>query len=162
MTTPITLYSVNSWLAYKINQNYYKQMHYVWCCPFFNTKSLSSYDFSTARSSIPSEIYTELLRDVNSKDSHSAKIKDNRLGLLNGVVAKFEQGIINKKIKEELKIMISEAPTDYFFPLVYVIPYAKVSSIVESVLVKDRASFLSQEVRIRELPRKKFDVIDFQ
>ncbi len=33
---PLVLYSANTLLAYKINETFYKGLHYVWCNPVFD------------------------------------------------------------------------------------------------------------------------------
>ncbi len=40
MSAPLILYSTNTWLAYKIAERFYGDMHYVWCAPFFDSESL--------------------------------------------------------------------------------------------------------------------------
>lgn len=161
METPKVLYSVNTLLAYNINQNFYNQLHYVWCCPYFNWKAASQYDFRIPRSSTPSEIYADLLKEVRSNDRHSFKVKENRIGLLKGVVEKHKQGVISDEQKGFIETMISEASGIDFTPLIYVIPFQKAKKLLENVPVRERASVLSNELRIRELPRHYFDIMDF-
>lgn len=161
MENPVIIYSVNTKLAFFINTNYYNHTHYVWCSPFFNPKTDNNI-FPPPRSSTPCEIYSELVKDVKSNDEHSAKIKSNRLGLLEGVVANFEKGIIDEDTKEELKLLISEAPISAFEPLIYVIPFSDVKSLVEKIPLSARASKYSSEIKIPVLSRSKFDIIYFK
>lgn len=161
MDDTIILYSVNTMLAYNINQRFYKQKHYVWCCPFFNSKSKGYYDANVPRSSLPAEIYMELLKDIRSNDGHSTKIKENRIGLLKGAVTKFKQGVISSDTKDIILSMIKKASVIDFTPLIYVIPFSKTKKLIEEVPIEDKASVLSPELRIKELPRNLFDIMDF-
>lgn len=161
MNSNNVLYSVNTLLAYNINQEHYKELHYVWCCPYFSAKSRSHFEANVPRSSTPSAIYEELFEDVKTRDKHSAKIKENRIGLLKGAVAKFNQGVIDEKTKDRIIAMVNHAEIGDFLPLIYVIPFSKVESIIEDVPIEEKASVLSPEVKITELPRDCFDIMEF-
>jgi hypothetical protein len=161
MKDRILLYSINTLLAYRINQKFYHGLHYVWCCPYFNTKSANPYDLNVARSSLPAEIYSEILKDIKGNDLHSEKIKQNKVGLLNGSVEKFKQGVISDDEKTLIQGIVSKAELSDFTPLIYVTPVELVKNLVEPVELSERASLFSPEIKIKELPRQLFDIIDF-
>lgn len=148
------LYSINAWLAYKISETYFGNIHYVWCSPFFNAK------FINPPSSNPLEIYNNLKRDVEGKDHHSSKIEQIRAGIIKGASAKRNNGIITKEQEQEIIDIVNAAEIGDFRPLIYVIPVSKVESIVKPVSVKFRADKFSQEYIIEELHKNLFDVID--
>ena len=111
MKTPILLYSVNTWLAFCINENFYNQLHYVCCAPYFSSRDEQgaiSGGVLPPRSSLPSEIYRELFLDVQSNDKDSAKIKANRLGLVNGAVEKYREGVLTEEQRDEIMIWLTK------------------------------------------------------
>ena len=111
--------------------------------------------------SCPLEIYKHLHEEVSRGDKHSLKIKENKIGILRGAEIKQSQGVINEDQKAEIAAIIDVAETIDFRPLVYVVPYDKVSRLVRGVAVSDRAHPLSEEYIIENLPRATFDVIEF-
>ena len=153
MKTPKYLYSVNTFLAYKINEQYYKGTHYVWCAPRFDCNE-------NPPSSNPKEIVKSLKRDIELRDGHSAKIEQNRLGLLQGVKVKYQQGIIDDCQQDALNYIISKAEISYFKPLIYIISYEKVKDKLIYVNPHDKASLFSEEYKIENLLSEEFDVID--
>lgn len=156
---PLFLYSTNTWLAYRISEQYYYGLHYVWCTPFFDPNSISKLNYSVPPSSSPYELYQVFQNDVKYRDFHSDKIEKNRLGLLRGVEEKLKLGVIDKNIAEEIKSTISIAESGEFSPLIYIIPFSYVKNILKKVQVNKRAHPLSVEFIIEELPRDFFDVI---
>ena len=162
MPVPLVLYSANTWLAYKIAERFYGDIHYAWCAPFFDPESVPSYQNTNPPSSSPSKICRELFEAVISGDRHSAKVEENKYGILKGAKEKKKAGIItNREAKDIIKI-VGHAETFDFRPLVYVIPYHLVAKIVEEVPVEKRAHPLSLEYVIEELSRKFFDVIEWK
>ena len=149
------LYSVNSYLAYKINEAYYGGAHYVWCAPRYNCTG-------NPNSSNPCRILKDYHSSICSMDKHSSIVAQNRIGLLNGVEAKFLEGVISDETREELIYIINEADLPLFRPLLYVINKELVSTKNEQVGVRDRASFFSEEVLIRKLLSNEFDIIDIE
>ncbi len=157
----IVLYSTNSWLAYVIAERYYGGNHYVWCTPHFDPSSVPSIEYTVPPSSSPVEIYRNLGEDVRRVDHHSSRIAANKAGLLTGIHAKKEAGDITDDQANDIASIVDAAETRHFRPLVYVIPSALVSGRVEDVPIDQRANPLSVEYIIRRLPRRCFDVIDF-
>ena len=150
------LYSVNTLLAYNINQYYYHGLHYVWCAARFD-------DDVNPPSSNPIEIYHSLNNDVIRGDRHSTKIEQNRIGLLKGVDAKCRASIIDEQTKDDLHHIIHNAEIAYFKPLLYVIDRRAIAeNQIIKAPVKKTASLFSQEYIIEELTTEQFDVIKFR
>lgn len=124
MSSGLFLYSVNTWLSYKISQTYYENKHYVWCAPSFNPKG-------NPPSSNPAELYNGLKKDIDGKDYHSSKIDQNRVGLLRGAEFKKAAGVINELQEKDIKSIVKAAEIEDFRPLIYVISLNSVSLILE-------------------------------
>ena len=71
-------------------------------------------------------------------------------------------GIITKNEKKEILAIVSKAVVRDFRPLLYVIPYGPVASMLKKVAVAHRAHPLSVEYIIERLPRTMFDVIQLE
>jgi hypothetical protein len=153
-------YSCSTWLSYEICQHYYAQRHYAWCAPFFDADSVLSVPNSIPPSSNPRAIYWRLKRDVDARDLHSAKIADVRNGIVKGAAVKRFAGIINRSQYLEIKRIAKSAQLADFSPLMFVIPLEPVANRVRLVDVRERASLLSEEYIIRDLPRRLFDAIE--
>ena len=160
MITPVVLYSTNTWLAYIISQEYYNGVHYVWCTPYFDPRSQTSLDVAVPPTSSPYEIYHSLHEEVVRGDRHSAKIRDNKAGILRGATAKREAGVITEQQESEIVSIVEQAQLTDYKPLLYVIPYAPVAGLIREVPISKRAHPLSKEYIIEQLPRKYFDPIE--
>lgn len=158
---PILLYSTNTWLAYQIAERFYHREHYIWCVPYFDPRSLSVYHITIPPSSSPAEIYRDLYEVVRRGDRHSAKISENKAGILRGAEFKRVSGIITEDEERDIASIVELAETRDFKPLLYIIPYNLVSDLIKEVSVEDRAHPLSVEYIIECLPRRFFDVIEF-
>lgn len=156
----LLLYSTNTWLAYKIAQKYYNAEHYVWCTPYFDPRRSGDHDSDVPPTSSPIELYRSLDEEVTRRDRHSDKIKGNRAGILRGASSKKRAGVINDKQEQEIVSIVELAETSDFHPLMYVIPYCKVSGLLREPPPEDKAHPLSAEYIIDCLPRSCFDIID--
>ena len=162
MADPLLLYSINSWLAYIIAERYYRSEHYVWCSPFFNSRTISSIDATTPPTSNPYEIYCNLLDEVSNGDRHSAKIKENKVGILKGASFKKQAGVITEGQERDIVSIVDLAETRDFKPLLYLIPFHLTSGSLKEVPISERAHPLSIEYVIESLPRTHFEVIEFR
>jgi len=83
---PLILYSVNTYLAYAINERYYDRVHYVWCSEVFDARSHNAFGryANIPPTSNPRDIYRNLYEEVKRGDRHSAKIEANRQGIKQG------------------------------------------------------------------------------
>ena len=160
---PIVMYSTNTWLAYRIAQEYYKGVHYVWCAPYFSSNSVSEYDRTNPPSSTPSTIYDRLYQEACSRDRHSRyNIEANKAGLRKGAEEKAKAKLITDQQRLEILAIIAGAERIHFKPLLYVIPYSSVTNLVKKADIEERADVLSQEFIIENLPRSAFDYIDYK
>jgi hypothetical protein len=162
MSDPLILYSCATWLAYIINQRYYDGMHYVWCTPFFDPSSPFCIDAAVPPTSSPREIYNNLFEEVSRRDKHSAKIAQNRVGILRGADVKLKHGVITASQRDDIAAIVESAELLDFKPLLLAIPYAQAASQAVKVPIKDRAHPLSEEFIIENLSRSKFDVFELR
>jgi len=149
------LYSIGTHLSYKIAKRYYKNIHYVWCTTEFNSPKQPP-------TSNPSKICKRYLEQIATGDRHTEEIKNNLAGILRGAQAKFELGVIDKKVYNEIKGIVSVAEYESFFPVLYIIDSRKVKNRCEEVAVKDKASDTAVEYRVADLKEDEFEVIFFR
>lgn len=161
MPDPLVLYSANTQLAYRINEHFYGQIHFVWCSAFFSAPSSRSIDMEMPPSSTPCDICRNYLEDITRRDLHSRSLQDNRTGLENGMKSKLAERVITEEQYRELEEIIAKSALDELRPLLYVIPFEGVRDLVESVPPSQRAHPFSPEYRIERLPRSRFDVLDW-
>lgn len=159
MAAPLILYSTNTSLAFHIAERYYQRKHFVWCTPFFNGRSDKGDAGFVPPTSCPGDIYRSLYREWRAGDRHSTKIEQNKNGILRGAKARRNAGAIPEDHEQEISAIVERAHIADFEPLVYVIPYGRVSRLAKKVPISDRAHPLSDEYVIENLPRRLFDVI---
>ena len=147
-------YSINTWISNFINKEYYNDIHYVYVAPCFNCEI-------NPRSSNPSEIYSQLKKDLEptTLDYHSSKIKSNRLGIVKGAVEKFNTGIIDEQTKNIIIEISKKAEMTLFIPLIYVIPADMVRKRIKTPSLEMKAGILSKEYIIEDLRGSEFDII---
>ena len=138
-----------------MNEKFYGGRHYVWCAPAPSQDSLLNFN---PESSNPWNICRNFSVAICSKDKHSSWISNNRAGIIRGAAAREAQGVINSAVREEIEMIANEAELADFSPLFLVIPYEPVKDIVKSVGLRQKASVLSQEYIIEDLPRQSFDL----
>lgn len=159
---PRILYSVNTWLAYNIARMFYGDEHYVWCSPVFDLRSRTGLQAAPPPTSCPNDIYHSLRAEVQRRDLHSAKISENRLGILKSVAIKRASRVISDSEASEITAIVQAAQAADFTPLLYLIPYDPVAHLVREVPVDQRAHPLSEEFVIEALPGELFDVISLE
>lgn len=156
-------YSVNTELAYNINQRFYGGKHYVWCSPIFDPKAAGRYsEFTfTGPTSSPHDIYCELMAHVKRKERHSAKIKENKIGIMRGATEQLKKKNINPTEFGYIKQIVDNAETADFLPYIYLIPADKISTgRIKKVMPADSATILGVEYKIEALRRTEFDIIE--
>lgn len=158
---PLLLYSTNTWLAFMIAEAHYGAKHFVWCTPIFDSRAVAAYDSFVPPTSSPAEIYRSLREEVHRGDRHSAKILENKAGILRGAAMKKQAGAITVATLRNIKAMVDESEIQDFRPLIYAIPYERVVKILKEVPISKKAHPLSWEYTINELPRSCFDVLEF-
>ena len=160
MNSKNILYSCCTWLSYQIGQIYYGGFHYVWCAPYFDSKSRLNPDNAVPPTSNPKDIYWNLKREVEAGDKHSAKILQNRTGIQRGADVNLKLGNITSLKHQEILDIVAAAELVDFKPLLYIIPLEPVKPIIQMAAIKDRAHALSEEYIIERLPRDMFNAID--
>lgn len=118
-------------------------------------------DATTPPTSNPGEIYRNLLAEVLNGDRHSAKIQENKVGILKGATFKKQAGIITEQQEKDIAAIVDIAETRDFRPLLYIIPFYLVKDLIKDIPVSERAHPLSIEYVIEQLPRQYFDIIEF-
>lgn len=146
------LYSVGTYLAYKIAKRYYKNVHYVWCTTEFNS-------FEQPPTSNPSKICKRYLELITTGDRHAKEIEDNMVGILKGAKAKFDSGIINEMEYNEIRGIVSVAEYESFFPVLYIIESEKIKDKCVEVSLADKASDDAIEYKIEKLMDNEFQLI---
>lgn len=156
-------YSTNTYLSFWLSNSYYKNF-FVWCSPVFDPSKLSDYHElrKIPPSSSPFYIYNLLHNDVSSGDIHSAKIQENKAGLIKGASLHFESKTISEQDYARIIQIIEKASIADFRPLVYVIPRSKIGNKIKMVEVEYTANPLSTEYQIHDLQADEFDVIELR
>jgi len=159
---PLVLYSTNAYIAYMINERYYKGFHYVWCSEVFDARAQYAYGphASIPPSSSPGEIYKAMREDVRRGGLHSANVERLRRTIAYGATSKFDAREISEAQYHDIGKILKTAPIADFRPLLYIIPYQCVAQLVQDVPIEERAHPLSLELKVSALPRKFFDVIE--
>jgi hypothetical protein len=80
---------------------------------------------------------------------------------MGGANATLAAGVIDAAQHAEIKKMIKSASVREFRPVLYIIPYDRVATLVSDVPVRERAHPLSVEFKVTALPRECFDLIEF-
>ena len=163
VTCAPVLYSVNSYIKFRFNEQYAGGVHWVWCSEAFDARKSSSYSStaSLAPSSNPADIYRALKADVSRRDKHSALIKEKRESLINLVVRWHRNKVIDESQQVDALATIDLADFEEFRPLLYVIPRAPLGSRLITVSASERAAALGSEYQIHDLRKDEFDVIEF-
>lgn len=154
------MYSTNTRLAYMLNQKYYGEQHYVYCCPYFDARQVSELEHGTPPSSSPAELLRDFAAESARTDRHAARIALNKAGLRRGAVAKLAAGMISTDQQSEILQIIDTAEPALFRPLLYVIPSAAIETKIRAVPLADKAHPLSEEYIIDALRRSEFDVVE--
>src|SRR5437660_969328 len=117
MADPLILYSVNSWLAYIINERYYGGEHYVWCAPVFDADALSKVEQTLPATSNARDVYRRYREESQKADRHGPTIGENIAGILRGANAKRRTGVISEKQEKEIERILNTSERSEFRPL---------------------------------------------
>jgi len=159
MTRPLLLYSTNTLLGYAVAERFYRGVHYAWCSPVFDGKSTGVH-INIPPTSSPSGIYRQLSEETTRGEMHSTAIPRIRDGIMTGAKAKLAAGVIDAAEFNEIEEMVNCAGVREFRPVLYIIPYDRVETLVSIVPVQERAHPLSVEFKVTDLPRDCFDLIE--
>jgi hypothetical protein len=152
--TPV-LYSICTLLAYRISQQYYNKVHYVWCTTKFDS-------LSQPPTANPQTIARRYLEQVTKGDRHATEIDKNIAGILNGAKSKLSQGVINEKQYEDIRSIVANSWYEAFFPVIYIIYSDKVKDKCIKVNEYDCASDSSIEYKIVDLEESEFGIINLK
>lgn len=159
MERPLLLYSTNTLLGYSIAERFYRGVHYAWCSPVFDGKTTAMH-INIPPTSSPSAIYRQLWEETTRGEMHSTAIRRIKGGIEAGADAKLATGVIDAVQHKEIMETIENASIREFRPLLFLIPFDRVETLVSDVPVKERAHPLSIEFKVQALPRDCFDVIE--
>ena len=151
---PLFLVSVQSKLAYLINENYYNGLHYAWCSPGFDCPK-------NPPDSNPKMLFSRWREDYLNYATDSPLIQKNRKGIKKGILHQRAMGFISEKTSEQLINLTDTAPFTYFCPVLYVMPYQLVKNLIEDVEFEEKANPFSIEFKLPDLPNKFFNVFEF-
>jgi len=128
----------------------------------FDPDKLDAYDYrkNIPGSSSPYKIYRNLKEDIDSKDLHSSKIKENRAGLKKGATIMLENNLIDENDYARIIKIIDIADVTSFTPLLYIIPSHLVDNRIEVVDVENLANPLSSEFQIKDLEKQNFEILE--
>ena len=156
------LYSTNVLLKLLIQEQFFGDMHYVWCSECFDSSKEYAYSGRAlvGSTSNPADIYRELRRAVETSDQHCLKIKEQKASLSALAVRAAGSGDISTQSKEDIVHMVETAAMGHWRPVIYVIPAnASVRKKAQEVPRRKCAS-AGPEYIIPDLRRSAFDVIE--
>jgi hypothetical protein len=159
--TPLLLYSTNTYLKFRI-QDQYRGEHHAWCSPSFSAEKLNKYVLGsgTPASSDPASIYRELQdAAIRRPDGHNAKILSQKTTLLALAVDWCNAKHITEPERDNITAIVGMVPIDHWRPLLFVIPYAEVAGRVREVPPLDRAS-MEPEFVIPDLKPTEFGIVE--
>jgi len=157
---PLILFSTNTYIAYRINRDYYGDKHFVYCTSKAGCKSLNVELLGNPPSSRPMGRYNQLKDESKTGELHGL-IKEQKHGIQKGALEKYRKNQITLIQKEEILYIAEHAKNLDYRPLLYIIPYSKVKELLKKVKIQNKASLFSEEYIIKELPGDSFVIIEF-
>lgn len=100
--------------------------------------------------------------DARRGERHSKAIERNLAGIATGARLKLEAGVITDGVYGRIQEILETAGAREFRPVLYVMPFEKVSGMAVEVAVQDLAHPLSIEYCVERLPRDAFDMIELR
>jgi hypothetical protein len=164
------VFSTNSWLAYKISEEYYDGEHCVWCSPILGNLGNDLHAESSIDQPVisgnPFRLYCELLTESQGGDAGSPAIMEERTKICARAAAKQKLGEISKEVEGEIYEVVGDSEPGDFRPVIYVIPYALVKEQAKRISSQGgtalgRSNRLSDTLLIEKLQRGYFDVIEY-
>lgn len=156
----LLLYSTNTFLAYRIAEDYYGCSHYFWCSPLFDGRLEPRFGRPQPPTASPAEIYETLLKEVNRGEGHSNRIKQNKSGIMAGATAHRDKKTITEEQYKEIAAIVGASILIDFRPLLMVAPHDRLDAYLTPVSVLSRAHPLSPEYIAKGVPRAAFDVLE--
>ena len=158
------LYSTNTQLKFVLQRDYFGGLHYAWCSPVFDPRTLGRYTAGSLlpSSSNPATIYRDLHEaTVKTPDWHCKKIDDQKATLMSLAVKLAESGNITEAARDEVTQIVRTAPITEWRPLLYIIPYTEaLKPRIKEVPLAKRAS-REMEYIVEDLRVEEFHVVEF-
>ncbi len=148
------LYSVGTHFAWKINHDYYNDIHYCWCSTKFH-------DMKQPPTSDPQTIIQRYIQQIHTGDVHAKEIEANIAGILRGAKLKLDDGIIDNDAYTKIGELCANPTFEAFFPVIYIIDVKKVGfARCKEVSIRQKASKHSIEYIIEDLKPGEYEMID--
>lgn len=160
MKAPRILYSTNCLLAYRVNQLYYDDKHYIWAATEAGTEVDADPLLANPPTSQPMHRYKQLALESQRGDLHGLFIKEQKAGIRRGAEVKYETNVISAKHRDTIFKMVELSVPADFKPLLYAMAYDDVKDLVRVPEVGELAHPCSSEFLIEALPRALFRVHD--
>lgn len=161
MKAPRILYSTNCLLAYRVNQLYYDDMHYIWAASEAGTEVDADPLLANPPTAQPMHLYKQLALESQSGDLHGLFINKQKIGIRRGAQVKYETNLISAKSREKVFKMVEMSVPADFKPYLYEMAYDDVKHLIREPKVGKRSHPCSAEYLIEALPRSLFRVHDF-
>lgn len=157
---PVLLWSASCRLKFDIQERYYGT-HYCWCSPAFEAAALDPFAVGARMppSSDPVTIYRTLHAAVRGQDRHDPKITGWKSSIRALAVKQAQKGVITNEQAKEISMTVRSATFIDWRPIMYVIPYALVTSRIRRVPFSQAAS-REPEYVVSDLSRSEFHVIE--
>lgn len=157
---PLLLWSTNTLLKFRIQHQFFGQVHHVWCSPTFEAAAKGKYEIGRDQpaSSDPASIYRALKAFQEQPDDHDSKVAEQKKVLPGLAVKYFDDGKISASQRDDIIAIVNAARPSDWSPVIYVIPYAVVASRVQEV-PRDRRASHSPEFIVPDLLEHEFDKI---
>jgi hypothetical protein len=157
---PLLLYSTNTYLKFRIQQDY-RAEHFVWCSPVFAAEALNKYALGAGLppSSDPASIYRDLHHAVQRTDEHNDKIIKQKAVLMALAVDWCNDGHISPEDRDDITAVVNRAPFAEWRPIILVIPFAGVASRVRRASRDDRAGS-EPEYIVPDLKEGEFGIVE--
>ena len=152
------LYSAVSKVSVAINREFYGDLHFMWCSPYFGCE-FNRPTFDNPPSSSPIEVYRLLKKETEGFDGHSQKILAVRIGLKSGADKMLMREKISYAQRDAIHTIADRVPDAQFQPLMCVVPLAEAKKHYQTTMIEDRANPLSHEYVVADLPGSGFDIV---
>jgi hypothetical protein len=150
-------------MKFRINRDFFADVHYVWCSPEFDSSVLNRYarGASTPPSSDPKTIYTELFEATRKRDEHASKITSQKAVLIGLAEEAFTKGRLSADDRDELVALVRHAQFADWRPLLYVILCTTDIAARTALVPGDKRASHEEEYIISDLRRSEFHILEF-
>lgn len=138
-------------LAWILNHYFYGGVHYAWLAKEFLPPK------PNPSSSNPHHIYGEFKDAWNDGDPWNSTVLTARTGMLRGVKAKRDAGVVKRWTATRLRIICQHVSVDLFYPIVYRVDVERISP--DRLVVANSGLRGSREVLIHDLRETEFELL---